>query len=133
LTNKIQKGVPIDLADAKNVRGVVYGALCLNYKEKGIKTTYVGETGRALSARVKEHCTKLFKTKSNEANASALGLHSVCVHDVHSRVEDWEFVVHQFSDRTQERKTLEAFEIRKHKPSLNRDKGVHLIIDDFVL
>jgi len=129
----VKKGVPIDMGSAKKVSGVVYGATCLKCKEKGINTTYVGETGRALSVRIKEHCAKTTKIKANEAKTSALGQHSVCVHDIQPKVEDWEFVVHQFSDRTQERRPLEAFEIRRHKPSLNRDTGVHLIIDDFVM
>jgi len=119
---------PVDKEQAKSVAGLVYQATCIECRSRGEEICYVGETGRPLSVRMGEHCRKITIEKAGEPNASAIGQHSLEYHGKQPSISNWEFKILHFLTKTQDRKTLEAYEIQKGKPVLNRDEGVHVIL-----
>jgi hypothetical protein len=112
--------------------GVVYQATCSICKSEGTTTRYIGETGRALGIRIKEHCQSIPPEKLNAESNSALGYHCCTTHGSQPSKEKWELKVLHTSNRSQDRKTLEAMEIRRVCPELNRDKGVNVILQEVV-
>jgi hypothetical protein len=107
--------------------GAIYAAkckLCQNPEQPGI---YVGETGRKLGDRIAEHCRKIKTEDVGKLSTSAIAEHSIKSHGTQPSIEMWDFEVLDTSRRTQDRKTLEALYIMRIRPSLNRDKGVHVI------
>ena len=101
--------------EAKMVHGVVYEASCKQCLTKGISSKYVGETGRDLCSRIKEHCRKV-NVCANGVQASAISEHSVKVHGEQPNFKNWTFKILNFTERTQDRKTLEALNIHRIKP-----------------
>jgi hypothetical protein len=110
-----------------NNSGIVYMATCLKCKDTNIVTNYVGETGRSLSIRKKEHLS-ILKSNNTTDKSSPIGLHQLKQHGSQPNNKDWDFKILCRASRTQHRKALEAFMIRKFNPNLNRDSGVYIII-----
>ncbi|XP_067687080.1 uncharacterized protein [Haliotis asinina] len=93
-------------------KGVVYKI------NRGCGEAYVGETSRPINIRIKEHLSST--TKSDRK--SAISNHIIKCPN-HSII--WgsvEILSKNHKDFTQ-RKLAEAVQIRKHKPSINRDQG----------
>ena len=70
--------------DMKNIRGVIYiyiiyiyMMICIKCKREGKLNRYIGETGRSVRERVKEH-TRIGK---NRANTTAVAGHIIERHD----------------------------------------------------
>jgi hypothetical protein len=105
--------------------GVVYQAKCLKCPPN--TNTYIGETGRKLSTRIKEHCRKINFDDAKELKTSAIAQHSALIHGEQPHVENWDFTILHKERKNISRKTLEALEIRKAKPTLNRDKGITIL------
>ena len=95
---------------------------------------YIGETGRQLGTRIKEHKEEVEKltsgvqtrTKRKESSSewhkSALTDHALA----ENHVVDWDHVeVKARADNDFQRYVKEAIEIRKTKNNLNRDQGRH--------
>ena len=85
------------------------------------KDTYIGETGRPLQARIKEHQLSVGKNDLK----SALSEH-IASHPNHSI--NWENIITLNVNQTNliKRKLLEAIQIKRHEPKLNRDKGLDI-------
>ena len=116
-----------DISDQYKDYCVVYMATCLECKKNNVQSNYIGETGRTLTTRKKEHLKNINVHLSSESN-SAIGLHELTQHGSQPSNENWEFKILCHSSKTQNRKALEAYMIRKFKPNLNRDSGVYIII-----
>ena len=110
-----------------NVDGTVYMASCISCKKVGKDICYIGESGRCLSTRLKEHL-KHVNNNSTPENCSPVGMHQFNEHGSQPSIENWNLKILCRSSRTQNRRALEAFMIRKYKPTLNRDSGVYIII-----
>ena len=92
--------------------GVVYHLQCGD-----CDSTYVGETARALDARIKEH------SSIKRATLTAVAEH--CKEHEHSFT--WENIsVLAREDNTNRRRIREALEIQQSSASLNRDTGLTL-------
>ena len=98
-------------------KGIVYQITC------SCENTYIGETGRPLQARIKEH---QHSVRTNNLK-SALSEH-IDSHPSHSI--NWENIItlNVNQNNVIKRKIMEAIQIRRHKPKLNRDKGAELPI-----
>ena len=91
--------------------GVIYKIPC-----KGCDEFYIGETGRSLGTRLKEH-------RSKRDNPTAVAEH--CAQRLHSISEEGISVVAR-EDNWWRRKIRESIEIRTQRPGINRDAGYEL-------
>ena len=90
---------------------------------------YIGETGRDLKERVQEHLRKVEVGKIYDENCSAIAQHSMLSQP---DPKEWTFkVLVSNLNNAQNRKVVEALAISRFKPTLNRDKGVHTIANQF--
>ena len=77
--------------------------------------TYIGQTGKQLGLRIKEH-----KPSAPSRISSAVKEHSIEAH----HTIDWDNVkILDREDREFPRQVKKAIQIRKHSPALNRDQG----------
>jgi len=111
---------------AKDI-GVVYLATCKSCKIENDLVQYIGETGRLLSTRIKEHCRHVNDKLVHDLQTSALGNHCLTKHGSQPSAEFWDVEILQRSSRTQDRRALEAREIARRRPVLNRDAGIHVL------
>ena len=80
--------------------------------------TYIGQTGRQLGQRIKEH-----KSSAPSRIPSAVKEHSTEAH----HTLDWDNVkILDREDREFPHQVKEAIQIRKHSPTLNRDQGLEI-------
>jgi hypothetical protein len=109
--------------------GVVYKLTCLRGKDCNQYSSYVGETGRILKKRLGEHFSNSspddIKSKLN--NISKVKLHALESHGSNSP-EFWKVEVLARCPFTQKRKIVESTMIRDHKPNLNANEGLTLVI-----
>ena len=104
---------PKDPTPVEKRSGVVYEIPC-----KDCASSYIGQTGRQLGDRLKEH-----KSKAPSRKPSAVSEHSF---DAHHKI-DWDRTkVLDKEDREYPRLVREALHIRKNNPELNRDQGLEL-------
>ena len=112
----------------KDECGVVYKISCKKCLENNICTSYIGETGRLKSKRFSEHFRNYVIPPENlNTNTSQVVIHAL---KEHGRNENtlWESETLARSNVTQKRKVKEAMLIREHKPCLNLNSGLSLII-----
>jgi len=110
------------------LQGVVYKAICRTCLASNEKAEYIGETGRLLEQRMKEHFRPLKPDKIGDDNSSAIAQHCLKVHGSQPDKNCWNIIVLHKCLNTQDRRALEALEIRHQRPCLNRDSGVQIII-----
>ena len=97
---------PKDPTQKEKKAGVIYEVKC-----ETCSRLYIGETARTLGKRLEEH---------KKTTASAINEH--CLETGHEM--DWANVkIIGKEDHWMKRKIKEAIEIRRKKPSLNRDQG----------
>ena len=82
--------------------------------------SYIGETGRSLQTRPKEHGADI---KNERSRTSALAEHSAKTKH-HICLETASIIARE--EQQQRRKIREALEIIKHPHNLNRDKGLEI-------
>jgi len=99
---------PKDKNDPKKTCGIIYNISCPSCKE-----TYIGETGRNLETRLKEH----LDPKSSQ---SAVQIHTQSTGHLFN--QDSAKIIGR-EDSKHRRKILEAIEIHKHQPQLNLNQG----------
>ena len=99
---------PKDKNDPKKTCGIIYNISCPSCKE-----TYIGETGRNLETRLKEH----LDPKSSQ---SAVQIHTQSTGHLFN--QDSAKIIGR-EDNKHRRKILEAIEIHKHQPQLNLNQG----------
>ena len=124
---------PKDKRERKDISEVVYEIPC-----KACDHSYIGETGRSLGVRLREHqkdCDSIPQERRytrGEKRASEQVLHKSAVTDHYVRENhliDWENtkILDRENDR-RARQVREAIWIRRKKPvSLNRDEGVYTL------
>ena len=96
-----------------NIKGVVYQIGC-NCGEQ-----YIGETGRTLAVRMKEHKSAVNRDDSN--NGISVHANSTC-HDI-----NWEGAkVIEVEENWKRRKYKEAIHIALNKSSMNLDRGLQV-------
>ena len=101
--------------------GVVYQIECLTCSD-----TYIGETGRTLAVRLKEHLAS--KRRGNLL--TPLGRHK---NEVHAGNDfDIKCTILAYEKETSARKTLEAFWIRSRNPAMNNKNECLSITDEFM-
>ena len=111
-TLKQQLVKPEDPVCIKNRTGVVYSIPC-----KACPAMYIGQTGRPLETRVKEHKTAV---RNGEVSSSALAEHAWN----ESHQIDWDDVsVLAAENNLQRRLTLESWHIHQHSTTVNRELG----------
>ncbi len=92
-------------------------------------STYVGETGRQLNTRIKEHKLAIANQDSyNNKIFSTTQLQKHMFNHHFGTTPDWNIEILGKERSTQNRKIKEAIEIINHKPTLNNNSGVTLII-----
>ncbi|EYC25300.1 hypothetical protein Y032_0012g1812 [Ancylostoma ceylanicum] len=101
--------------------GVIYQLECLTCSE-----TYIGETGRVLGVRIKEHLAG----KRRSSLVTPLGRHKNQSH--HGRDFDVKCTILAHETDTSARKTLEAFWISVRNPSMNNKNECLSITNDFM-
>jgi hypothetical protein len=111
--------------------GVVYQAKCLQCKKNGTCTSYIGETGRNIEDRMKEHCRRVNIAVIGDGTGSALGEHQLTAHGTQPSRSNWDVEILDRCKKPQHRKELEARRIYLSQPVLNRDTGVHIISKNF--
>jgi hypothetical protein len=111
--------------------GVVYSAVCRTCQLKGVMVQYIGETGRKLKIRLKEHCANVLTGK--DPPKSAIAEHSILCHGEQPNLSGWMISILHHSKRTQDRRALEALEILKKHPTANKDKGVNIVMSGAML
>ena len=102
---------PKDKIPKEQQCGLVYEITC-----KNCDSTYIGETGRNMGTRFKEHTSRKGTNSAIKEHLEAEG--HTCTLDgvkILEKEEDWF-----------KRKVKEAIQIHRHQPSLNRDKGLEL-------
>ena len=99
---------PKDKTSKEKKCGVVYSVECRQCGDE-----YVGETGRALGCRFKEHTDGKHPSSAITEHTTNTG-HRFKLEDVR---------ILQREDRAVPRKIREAIEIHKRNPSMNRDRG----------
>ena len=106
---------PKDKLDKCAVSGAIYMIPCAD-----CPATYIGESGRPLSTRLKEHQKAVAELSEHH---SAVAEHVVYTgHEI-----DWEAVsILDKEPWQQQRKILEAIHIRRERPSMNRDQGCEI-------
>ena len=104
---------PKDKEQACQKCNVIYELTCNECQHK-----YIGETGRVLSTRVKEH-----RNLKKSDNPSAVAEHMIATG--HS-FPDENIKVLTTEDSFWKRKIKEAIQIRRGRPELNRDQGYDL-------
>ena len=82
--------------------------------------SYIGETGRSLQTRLKEHGTDI---RNGRSRTSALAEHSSKTKH-HICLESASIIARE--EQPQRRKIREALEIFKHPCNLNRDSGLEI-------
>ena len=106
---------PKDPVPKDQTRGAIYSIPC-----KVCDKSYIGETKRKFSTRLKEHQKAVEKKHSHK---SALAEH--CLHSGHTI--SWESAkILRTSTNWRNRRILEAWEINTCRNPLNRDDGMHL-------
>ena len=103
---------PKDPVPANRRKGVVYSIPCAE-----CPCTYIGQTGRSLDHRLREHRRAL---KNGDLGSSALAEH---VFSVNHRVDLSKAMVIDTHTHTQTRHMLESWHIQPHQSPLNREKG----------
>jgi hypothetical protein len=109
--------------------GVVYKLTCQKCQSQNKVATYIGETSRKLSIRIKEHL-QLIKDdadfKKKEGRITMVQEHAF---KEHGRLceNDIKIEILNVEQRTQARKILEAIQIQEHKPTMNNNNGLDLI------
>ena len=106
---------PKDKLDKFAVSGAIYRIPCAD-----CGASYIGESGRPLSTRLKEHKKAVAELSKHHSG--------VAEHVVDTGHEiDWEAVsILDKEPWQQQRKILEAIHIRRERPSMNRDQGYEL-------
>ena len=112
---------PKDKTPDSDKCGIIYKINCPDCEE-----TYIGETGRAMHARLKEH-----KRTTGNTALTAVGEH--IQHHKHNIEMEHVQIINR-EEHFWNRKIREAIEIKSQKPSLNRDTGYELapIYDDLL-
>ena len=118
---------PKDRIEKTSNVGVVYEIPCTNCESK-----YIGETGRWLGTRIKEHKTDTEKNKKGQYTGSTTSLteqntSAVTDHiNIHNHSTNWENVdvVSKETNRFA-RIVKEAIAIRRTLQNMNRDEGTH--------
>jgi hypothetical protein len=107
--------------DEREEKGVVYEFECRECEREGKEVKYIGETGRRLKERVKEHMRI-----SNEEKWTEVGRHGM---EMHGKVDEgmWRIKVLERERDEFRRRVVEAVKIEKIKPELNKSKGVKVI------
>ena len=102
---------PKDSIEKEDQCGLVYHIRC-----KDCSDTYIGETGRNMAIRFKEHTSRKGTNSAIKEHLEAKN-HSCSLEDVRilEKEDDW-----------YKRKVKEAILIQRHQPTLNRDKGLEL-------
>ena len=102
---------PKDSIEKEDQCGLVYHIKCKNCSD-----TYIGETGRNMGIRFKEHTSRKGTNSAIKEHLEAKN-HTCALEDVRilEREDDW-----------YKRKVKEAILIQRHQPTLNRDKGLEL-------
>ena len=88
---------------------MVYRADCLECKLLGKTNCYVGETGRKLDDRIREHMRAINSKDLNNETISAVALHSFSEHGKQPAINDWDFKILDKSEKTQDRRCLEGY------------------------
>ena len=102
---------PKDPTPKESQCGLVYHIKC-----QSCEHTYIGETGRNMGVRFKEHTTRKNTNSAVKEHLEATN-HRCSMENVKilEREENW-----------YKRKIKEAIMIQRHQPTLNRDKGLEL-------
>ena len=102
---------PKDQTPKESQCGLVYHIMC-----QSCNHTYIGETGRNMGVRFKEHTTRKNTNSAVKEHLEATN-HRCSMENVKilEREENW-----------YKRKVKEAIMIQRHQPTLNRDKGLEL-------
>ena len=108
-------GTPKDRDDLLDKAGVVYQIEC-----KDCEASYVGQTGRHLRERLKEHTKAL--EKGNTMN-SGVAEHAF---EKHHNIDLDNIRVLDTESNQSKRLVREALRIRSLGPSMNRDRGIDL-------
>ena len=103
---------PKDPVPANRRKGVVYSIPCAECPR-----TYIGQTGRSLDHRLREHHRAL---KNGDVGSSALAEH---VFSANHQVDLSKAMVIDAHNHTQTRCMLESWHIQHHQSPLNREKG----------
>ena len=104
-------------------KGVVYKIKCKECEMKSLEMQYIGETGRKLGVRIKEHS----KVKGNSSNWTEVGCH---LRSEHGDVNEREAIEVEIIEREKDemlRKMKEAMWIEKIKPRMNKSDGINVI------
>jgi len=125
-TDKLKCGQVITDEQAVSAYGAIYIAQCKECKKQNIRSLYIGESGRDLRTRIREHCSPI-KEKHDVNKVSAVGIHSMEKHGEQPSRVSWDFTILKFSQKTQYRRAFEAVAIAQIKPELNRDRGVQIL------
>ena len=115
--------------DDLNLSGVIYKLTCLKCKDINQHSSYVGETGRILRKRLNEHFSNSSPNilNNNLLNISKAKIHAIEHHGINNP-ESWKVEILAKCPFTQKRKIVESTMIRDHKPNLNANDGLSLII-----
>jgi hypothetical protein len=76
--------------------------------------------------RLKEHCKPINPLELGVVRCSTVGEHSWNIHGCQPDLANWDVEILCVD---QYRKALEAREIRKLRPTLNRDSGVYILAE----
>ena len=108
--------------DEMKMEGIVYKMECLKCEEKGIKKEYIGETGRKLEVRMREHSYK----NKEEVKRTEPYRHSEKEHQTMD-LKNWRISVVRREEREFDRKIKEAVEINSSENNINKSEGIVVI------
>ena len=100
-------------------KGVVYRMVCKKCKEKGLKKCYIGETGRELGVRVKEH---MYRNKDIN-KVTDVFWHGFDEYGEIKR-DNWEVEIIAREKDEFRRRYLEAKEIVNNGGNFNKSSGI---------
>ena len=104
------------------MEGVVYKMVCKKCEEKGEKKVYIGETGRKLDVRMREHGYR----NKDELKRTETYRHSEEEHG-EMKIKDWGIEVVKREKKEFDRKLKEAIEISLEEKSINKSEGMTVI------
>jgi hypothetical protein len=130
LNQRVNREHNCERSTAQNEPGVIYMLKCKTCESQGTISKYIGETGRVLDIRLKEHFKEVKEDLIGRAGTSAVGEHSLITHGTQPKAELWDVEILDHQVKTQDRKFMEAKMIHECKPTVNRDNGTLIILSD---
>ena len=109
-------------------KGVVYQLTCQECSVNAKNSCYIGETGRTLKERLREHFGQL----RDRTRLTEVGKHDINEHGEFKK-ERWKIAILHVERDDFRRKSYESAYIKAMKPSINNQAGIRFEFSELIL